>query len=630
VIADSGELPSEEMLRSVTRPLEESIRRVPGVLQMRSTTSRGSTEINLDCEWRSDMDLALQRVQAQVNAIRSELPAGSTIDARLMNPVLFPVLGFSLTSETLSLVELRDFAVMVLRPELSRLPGAADVVVQGGRRVEARVTLDPAALQARGLDADDVAQALRQTDVVESVGLLDLNHELYLALTDAPTDLAELRRASHPDRKRASVSPAAGLDHAGDAPGTRYAAEDGETVLVNLRRQSAGSTIGLANATRKWFADHPEVLPAGVHMTTFYDQSDLVRSSLTSVRDSLLVGALLAVVVVVFFLASLHLGLAGATVLPGSWAHTPGPSDATVAQHDDFGRHRRGRRARLDDAIVVVGSFSQAIVCQPPRSALLKGETPRRGIEPVRSRPRRLLLGGVTGAFFRVLALARCSCDVLARLRVTVLPLLVRARPPPTAGARSVAALLLRARSRHPTFWSLGSGCRAGTRHLAVEPRSEWIPARDEGSDSGLRRSAARRSRRPSASCSVWRRDRPIPDIRAGRAEPEPTSFFITSRTRNYVQLADGRRAGADVIADRSCARIEATLPGVEVEFGQLIEDVIGIRPNPQPIEGVFGEDRRLFEEKALRASDIVAGVRGVVDVGRIVEAVPALPCHPR
>jgi hypothetical protein len=100
VIADSGERPGVEMERSVTRPLEAMLRRVPSIREMRSTTSRGSTEINLDCDWGTNMNLALQQVQAQIDAARERLPAGTAVDARLMSPTLFPVYGFSRSCAT--------------------------------------------------------------------------------------------------------------------------------------------------------------------------------------------------------------------------------------------------------------------------------------------------------------------------------------------------------------------------------------------------------------------------------------------------------------------------------------------------------------------------------------------------
>src|SRR5258705_6160367 len=168
LIADAGELPSEVVMREVTRPLEESIRRVPGITEIRSTTSRGTAEINLDSRWGSDLDITVQRVQAQIEAIRRQLPSGTVIDVRLMNPTLFPVLCFSLTSDKVSLAELRDFADQIMRPELSRLPGVAEVVNQGGRRLEARVTLDPVALESRGLDAAAVVDGVRKIATLES------------------------------------------------------------------------------------------------------------------------------------------------------------------------------------------------------------------------------------------------------------------------------------------------------------------------------------------------------------------------------------------------------------------------------------------------------------------------------
>ena len=264
LIADSGELPSEAMLRTVTRPLEESIRRVPGVVEIRSTTSRGFAEINLDCEWRSDMNLTLQRVQAQIEAVRTQLAPGTTLDARLMNPTLFPVVGLSLTSDQQTPARLRDLALLILKPELSRLPGVAEVVVQGGRRLEARVELDPAALQARGLDAAGVAEAIRSASVLSSVGLLEANAQLYLGLADGrPADLAMLEALPIP----VASGPPVALGQLGhvrlqEAPEfVRHRARSRDAVLVNILRQP--SARGRASWWRRsttsptWFAPRP-------------------------------------------------------------------------------------------------------------------------------------------------------------------------------------------------------------------------------------------------------------------------------------------------------------------------------------------------------------------------------------
>ena len=647
VIADSGERPAQEMLRSVTRPLEESIRRVPGVREMRSTTSRGSGEINLDCGWRTDMDLTLQRVQAQIDAVRGDLPSGSTVEARLMNPALFPVLGISLTSQSRSLVELRDLAVTILQPELGRLPGVADVIVQGGRRLEARVTLDPAALQARGLDADGVAEVLRKAAEIQSVGLLDLNHELYLGLTDSrPPDLEALGAIPIPVEGGVPAPLGAlGKISLEETPEyVRYEAQDRSAVLVNLLRQPSASTIELAQATRRWFAGHPDALPSDVRTETFYDQSDLVRSSVTSVRDSLLVGALLAILVVALFLASLRLGLSGAVVLPGSIGLT---LLGFALTHQSLNMMTLGGIAAavglvLDDAIVVVEHLAHraaqnpgAVQDTPGAMAEIFPSLVGSSLCTIAIFIPFMLLGGVTGAFFRVLALAMVlmlSSSLL--LCVGVLPLLSRIRPtapqaPGHAGDRPLHPA--RHRFRRTVGYAVSHAWVAFVPPLlliaAIVPLkaslgSGFLPAMDEGAlilDYVLP---------PGTSLTesdriLHRLEREIaavPEIVSwSRRTGDQLGFFITEpNIGDYVlRLKAGRRPDSEEIADGLRRRIESTLPMIEVEFGQLIEDVIGdLTTNPQPIEvRIFGEDRGILEEKARAASAIVAKVRGVVDV---------------
>ncbi|TMQ70150.1 MAG: efflux RND transporter permease subunit, partial [Candidatus Eisenbacteria bacterium] len=363
VIAESGERSGDEMLREVTRPLETSLRRVPGLLEMRSITSRGSTEINLDCSWSSNMDLTLQRVQAQVAAVRDAMPTGTSIDARLMNPALFPVLGFSLVSPGHGLAELRDVATLQIQPELSRLPGVAEVVIQGGGQLEARVTLDPTALEAHGLDAKCVADALTKTSTLESVGLLESNRELYLGLADArPPNLEALANVPIPvpDGAPARLG-TLGRIALEEAPQfTRYAAQSSEAVLVNVLRQPSASTIDVAREARRWFDEHRSVLPSDTRIQVFYDQSDLVRDSVTSVRDSLIVGAVLAVILIILFLGSWKLGWTALIVLPASVGLTLFGSSLS---HQSLNLMTLGGVAAavglvLDDASVVVEHLS--------------------------------------------------------------------------------------------------------------------------------------------------------------------------------------------------------------------------------------------------------------------------------
>src|SRR5262249_998459 len=149
-----------------------------------------------------------------------------------------------------SLARLRDLAVMTIQPELSRLPGVADVVVQGGRRLEARVELDPGALQARGLDAAGVVESVRRSSALESVGLLEANSQLHLGLADGrPSDLASLESLLIPTRSGPPVSLGAlGRVRLAEAPEfVRYRARSREAVLVYLLRQPAASAVTLSD-----------------------------------------------------------------------------------------------------------------------------------------------------------------------------------------------------------------------------------------------------------------------------------------------------------------------------------------------------------------------------------------------
>jgi heavy metal efflux system protein len=652
--SEAGELPSDVMMTTVTRPLEESLRRVPGVLEIRSTTSRGSAEINLDCAWRSDMNLTLQRVQAQIEEVRAGFPAGTTLEARLMSPAIFPVVGLSLASDQASLAALRDCAVVILKPELSRLPGVSEVMVQGGRRPEARVTLDPAALQARGLDAAGVAEAIRRSSILESVGLLEVNSRLYLGLVDGRrADLSSLGSipvsvASGPPVSLAQLGTIA-LEESPEF--VRYRAQGREAVLVSILRQPGASAITLSGAVQRWMEQNRRSLPAGTKVEYFYDQSDLVRASVGSVRDSLIVGAFLAALVVIFFLRSLRLGLGGAIALPGSVALTFIGLHLT---HQSLNMMTLGGIAAavglvLDDAIVVVEHLSaRAGDPNPPtRSQAMAEILPTlcgSSLCTVAIFAPFLFLGGVTGAFFRVLSLSMVlMLTASLAFCATAVPLLcpsganVRGHSAQSAswyratltfaahhGWVGIAAVLLFVGLAVPLQRSLGTG---------------FLPEMDEGS------LILDYASPPGTSLDetdrmlqqVEREIAQIPEIESwSRRTGDQLGFFITEpNTGDYaLRLGKKRTRSAEEIAEDLRRRIEASQPALAIEFGQLVEDVIGdLTTNPQPIEiRIFDEDRTVAEAKAAEIAARLGRIHGVVDVrngvvvsGPTATIVPAL-----
>ncbi|HEY8312408.1 MAG TPA: efflux RND transporter permease subunit, partial [Gemmatimonadaceae bacterium] len=184
VIINVGDEPAARMMTTVTRPIEESILRVPGIQSVRSTTSRGSSEIDAQFGWGTDMQVAITQVQSETQRVRPTLPAETTIDIEWMNPAVFPIEGYALISDHETLAQLRDYAEYTLRPALVRIPGVSQVQIQGGDLREFEVRLDPRALEARRLAPSDVADAIRKQNQVLSAGLTERNHELYLTLVD--------------------------------------------------------------------------------------------------------------------------------------------------------------------------------------------------------------------------------------------------------------------------------------------------------------------------------------------------------------------------------------------------------------------------------------------------------------
>src|SRR5206468_1864619 len=184
ITLDAGDRPAEQMTVEVTTPVEEAVRAIPGVRSVRSTTSRGTAEISVNFNWGEDMISAMLQCQSQVNRILPSLPSGTSFEVERMDPTVFPVIAYSLTSNSHSLVELRDLALYTLRPALSTVQGVARVGVQGGRVEEYRVTVDPDKLQSFKMTLAEVASALSASNVLVAVGRLEQYDKLYLLVSD--------------------------------------------------------------------------------------------------------------------------------------------------------------------------------------------------------------------------------------------------------------------------------------------------------------------------------------------------------------------------------------------------------------------------------------------------------------
>ena len=322
---DSGDRPAERMAMEVTWPVEDAVRSVPGVRNIRSKTSRGSSELSINFEWGRDMVSALLQVASAVNQILPTLPAGTAFHVQRMDPTVFPVLAYSITSDTRSLVELRDIARYQLRPLLSAVRGVSKVEVLGGDEEEYRVTVDFARLYAHDLTLADVAKSLSSANVITAVGRLEDRYKLYLVLSDSR--LGNLAQISQTILQKGTngvvrLEDVATITRATVPNWTRVTADGRSAVIFQINQQPDGNTVQIAQDLKAKLEAFQLPLPAGIKIVNWYDQSELIVASAASVRDAVIIGVMLAGVILLVFLRNWKITLIALICVPSVLAAT--------------------------------------------------------------------------------------------------------------------------------------------------------------------------------------------------------------------------------------------------------------------------------------------------------------------
>ncbi|HSQ19414.1 MAG TPA: efflux RND transporter permease subunit, partial [Blastocatellia bacterium] len=320
IIIDDGVVPAPQVLVSVTRPIEEAMSGIPGVVRIRSTTQRGGCDVSLFFDWNVDILESLQMVQGRLAQMASSLPPGASIRRiERLTFAVFPVAGYSLTSDQRDPASLRDLATYVVRPRLTRLPGIASVAVAGGDRREFHVTVDPGRLVARGVSLEQVVDAVNKANVVASPGLIEENHQLELALVSGqakkPEELSSITVAIV-NNAPVTLADIATIGE-GVAPNYTIVTADGHpAVLLNITRQPDANTVDVVDEVKTELTGVRSQLPKDVRVAPYYDQSLLVRASINSVRDSILIGLLLSVAILYGFLRNVGTTFVAILVIP--------------------------------------------------------------------------------------------------------------------------------------------------------------------------------------------------------------------------------------------------------------------------------------------------------------------------
>jgi multidrug efflux pump subunit AcrB len=418
VSVDNGVMPIDQMEVSITRLVEEAVNSVEGLQEVQSITSRGSAEVDLNFDWNADMTVTLQRVNAALARVQGQLPATAQIDAHRLSFASFPILGYSLTSDRLSQSELWDLATYEIKPRLNRLNGVSLVLVQGGEQPEFQITPDPAALLRARVTVPDVLEAVRRTNLVDSPGLLPYNHQLFLALVSGQAQTPE-QIGQIVIKETSAGSPVRIADVASVSPSvapvyTLVRADSKPAVLLNINRQPSSNTVEVAREVQAEIENIRRELPSGVRVMSFYDQSELVERSITSVRDAILIGLILASIILVLFLRDWGSSLVAGLVIPITLMVT---FIAVKLLNQSFNLMTLGGLAAavglvIDDAIVVVENIvlhrdAGEGRIEAIRSALNEISAPLVGstVTPVVVFLPLISITGVTGTFFRALAI---------------------------------------------------------------------------------------------------------------------------------------------------------------------------------------------------------------------------------
>ena len=647
VSLDAGDRPADLMMLAVTQPVEEAVRRVPGVRNVRSTTSRGSAEVSVSFDWGIDMGLATSQINQAISQILPNLPPGTQFATRRMDPTVFPILAYSLTSAAESQTSLYDLAQFQLRPLLSSVNGVARIQVIGGAQEEYQVTVDSGRLIAYGLTMADVAQALNAANVVTAVGRIEDNYKLYLAIAD--TRLKTIRQISDTIIKSGNTGIVRLEDVAQVSDGVvprwiKVNADGRPAVLVNIYQQPDSNSVQIARDVEAKLATFRRRLPSDVVLSNWYDQSVLVVDSAASVRDAILIGTVLALLVLYAFLRNLKITLIAAVVVPTVLA-------ATVVLLYGLGMSFNimtlgGMAAAvgliIDDAIVMIEHIVRRLRGASGEhhgrimAAALEFMHPLAGSSAstiVIFLPLAFLTG-VTGAFFKALSLTMAA-GLIISFFVTWLavPLLAdhflnEKDANQKEGGRTTQwvhrryeALMTRMLAR-PILVILLVLPLLGVGYVAFNKvGSGFMPAMDEG--------GFILDYRAEPGTSLTETDRllrQVESIIAGNPHVDTYSRRtgtqlgggITEANEGdfFVRLKSGHRPHIEVIMDDIRTRIEQKVPGLSIELLQLMEDVIGdLTSVPQPIEiKLFSDDPQQLQTTARKVLAEINKVPGVVD----------------
>lgn len=652
---DAGSRPADQTALSVTRPVEEAIRALPGVQDVRSETSRGAAQISIDFGWGRDMVASTLLVDTAIARILPGLPAGTQYGVRRMDPTVFPIISYALESDSPASPAadpraLQDLARYQITPLLSSIPGLARVGVQGGETGEVQVLADPHRLADHNLAMADLAQAIRAGNVLGAVGQVQDRGRLSLVIADtsaaSTAQIGAIVVRSDPAGVVRVRDVATVQD--GSTPQWLRIVEDGRpAVLFNIYEQPDGNAVDIARQVQARLKALP--MPPGVRLVNWYDQSELVSQSVASVRDAVLIGLVLAAAVLLAFLRSWRITLVAVIVVPATLAATVLVLSVLGMSFNimTLGGIAAAVGLLIDDVIVMVEHIARRVAVRGAVDGLPTGHAAvlpaaREFMAPLTGSSLATLivflplsfLTGVTGAFSKALSITMAAALAISwAMTAFVVPVLVRwlvdcdgwhDRAGHTDGRieRVHGALLARLGARP---WLLAAGIVPllvlGYVGYANVPTG-FMPKVDEG--------GFVMDYYTPPGTSLDETSRQVAQIDALlRANPQVETFSRRLGTGMggdlgqsyhgdyFVRLKPGHADPTEDVAASVATAIGRKVPGVDIEVAQLMEDLIGdLTAVPQPIEvKVFAADPSILYAQAKKVAALISGVSGVIEV---------------
>ncbi|MGN6341476.1 MAG: efflux RND transporter permease subunit [Ginsengibacter sp.] len=663
IIADAGLQPVDRMMVTVTRPLELAIKKIPELVNIRSTTSRGSCEISAYLDWNANVDLSKQQVESKIAEIRNTLPANVDISVKKMNPSILPVMDYSLESNSLSPIELRQLADYTIKPFLSQVAGVSDIAVMGGKAEEYWVKLNVQKMSMLSVTPDSVFAALSQTDFINSNGYLSDYRYLYLTLTDASVsslnDLENVVISNH-GKRVVQLKDIADVQINEGVQYVKINADGKEGVLIGVVKQPNSNLVDVSSQMKEKIAQLKNILPKGVTIKPYYIQADFVKTVVRSVTDSLWIGLVLAIIVAIIFLKSFKASATILITIPVTLGLTLIVLYAVgyTLNIMTLGAIAASIGLIIDDAIVVVEQIHRTHEENPSGEYKHIVQNAIHFLFPAMIGSSMstivifipfILMSGIAGAYFNVMTntmIITLVCSFFVTWICLPVVYLLFSKKKKSEKEKSLEKLRVTGHRQGWVKWFIlrpwisfifVAGLIVAIILILPHLQTGFLPQMDEGSI------VLDYSSIPGTSLEETNRelnavDKIIistPEVNAySRRTGTQMGFFITEpNTGDYlIQLKNNRNKSTGQVIEDIRKRIESSQPELRVDFGQVIGDMLGdLMTSVQPIEiKIFGDDEQKLHDLSKQVSELVGNVKGTADVfDGIVIAGPSLNVNP-